>query len=108
MIPPSVNRLRALIDAAERAGVHHLVLSRAAAELMELVDRLAIEPDPRKVMTYERARDVHELDLQGLPRRVIRERTGLSIDQINRARRAWRDSRHTAPVQRSQESIKEE
>ena len=85
---PSPDDLDRLFAAAERGGEDRAFLDRAARELLEQRLRLAdLERlvDRRRLEAVETARKVQRLRNQGLPRRAIVARLGISASQYQRA-----------------------
>jgi hypothetical protein len=99
MSPPRTDALRELLHQAERAGIAHRLLRLASRELIAIVERLSIEPDPRRVATLERGRRIEQLLEHGMKPAVIRERLGVSEFAYRRALRAVRDLRTVESVQ---------
>ena len=91
----SVKHLRELMRQAEASGVPRRALEAAARELVELLDRLAIEPDRRRLETLERGARIARLVAAGGARRQICERLGISPQSYHRALSAFRDSRNS-------------
>jgi hypothetical protein len=84
-----VDALREAIRLVAAAGHSHVARS-ASAELLDLIDRP--DPDPRRVITLERARQVYELRyVRRLPRAVICERLRISRHQYHHALREARN-----------------
>src|SRR5260221_7920888 len=85
-----IDALHALLAAADRAGVSVHLLRAAARELVGLLDQP--EPDRRRTELLRRARAIQRLRAQGLARRAICERLGISSQQYQRARESHRGS----------------
>jgi hypothetical protein len=94
-----IQALRELLALADVAGINERVLRQAAAEIIDLIDAAALA-DTRKLATLERGRRI--LRLGELPRAICCERLGISTQQYNRAKRAYRDSRHSDAVEAMQ------
>jgi hypothetical protein len=80
----TLDALRALLRAAEAAGVPPHILRAAAGEIVELLDAPA--PDCRRVELRRRARAIQRLRAQGLARAAICARLGITPSAFQRAR----------------------
>jgi len=95
---PRFDAIEELIRLGDRGELPSVrVLKAAAAELVDIEDRLAIVPAPEPA-TVARATAVRRLIDEGLPRRVICRQLNISRDQFNRARRVAPHNSVPSPV----------
>jgi hypothetical protein len=95
-----VDALRELFHLANDAGVPERVLTAAAEELVELLDRP--QPDPRRVRTLAKARRIRRAIEAGASRPEILARFGVSPATYHRLLAESRDSRDDFAVQPAQ------
>jgi hypothetical protein len=105
---PKAEAIRAALAAAEAAGVPAAILRRAAKEVVDLLDALALGPDPRRLTTIAKARRIQRADrlAGGKDRAALCERFGLQRSRLYWYLRLSCDPQESPTLQRGQ-SIQE-